>query len=64
MRNTTKLKMILQKYAVSIQLDLDEQWNLVLTDLDTSERFAIQEKSYSAAISKAYSQLLRALKTG
>jgi len=62
MRNTTKLKILLQKYRVSLDMDVDEQFKLLLTDKDTGKIYELEGKSYSIVISKAYSHLLRVLK--
>jgi hypothetical protein len=62
MRNTTKLKILLQKYRVSLDMDVDEQFKLLLTDKDTGKIHELEGKSYSIVISKAYSYLLRVLK--
>ena len=63
MRNTTKLKMILYKYMVSFELNDAEVFVMTIVDKfnDKSERF--EAKSYSLVISKAYSYLLRELKS-
>jgi hypothetical protein len=62
-RNTTKLKTLLQKYTVSIDLNEDETFVLVLTDKGNNDMHEFEGSSYSAVIAKAYSYLLRALKT-
>jgi hypothetical protein len=62
MRNTTKLKILLQKYRVSLDMDVDEQFKLLLTDKDTGKIHELEGKSYSIVISKAYSHLLRVLR--
>ena len=62
MRNTTKLKILLQKYRITLDMDVDEQFTLMLTDKDSGRIFEIEGKSYSIVIAKAYGQLLRVLK--
>lgn len=62
MRNTTKLKILLQKYRVTLDMDEDEQFMLMLTDKDTGKIHEVEGKSYSIVIAKAYSHLLRVLK--
>lgn len=62
MRNTTKLKILLQKYTVSLDRDEDERFMLLLTDKNTGKMQEFEGKSYSTVLSKAYSYLLRILK--
>jgi hypothetical protein len=61
MRNTTKLKTLLIKYTVSIDLE-DDTWKLMLTDKQNNDGQLFEATSYSAVISKAYSHLLKAVK--
>jgi len=62
MRNTTKLKILLQKYRITLDMDVDEQFTMLLTDKDTGKTYKVEGKSYSIVIAKAYSHLLRVLK--
>lgn len=62
MRNTTKLKILLQKYQITLDMDVDEQFTMLLTDKDSGKVHKLEGKSYSIVIAKAYSHLLRALK--
>lgn len=62
MRNSTKLKILLQKYTISLDLDTDEQFKLILTDKATNEMEQFEGKSYSVVLSKAYSFLLKCLR--
>lgn len=62
MRNTTKLKILLQKYTVSFDMDEDETFVLLLTDKSNNNMQQFVGESYSAVLAKAYSYLLRALK--
>lgn len=62
MRNTTKLKILLQKYTVTIDRDEDEIFVLLLTDKNSGKMQEFEGKSYSSVIQKAYSYLLRVLK--
>ncbi|MCX6351171.1 MAG: hypothetical protein NTX03_04830 [Bacteroidetes bacterium] len=62
MRNTTKLKTLLMKYVVSLEMNDAELWVLLLCDKDTNSMQEFEGKSYSAVISKAYSYLLKSLK--
>lgn len=62
MRNTTKLKTLLQKYTVSLDMNDDETFVLLLTDKSNNEMHEFEGQSYSTVIAKAYSYLLRVLK--
>ena len=63
MRNTTKLKILLQKYRITLDMDVDEQFTMIITDKDTGKIHEVEGKSYSVVIAKAYSHLLRVLKS-
>ena len=62
MRNTTKLKILLQKYTVSFDMNDDGTFVLLLTDKSNNEMHEFEGASYSAVVAKAYSYLLRTLK--
>ncbi len=62
MRNTTKLKTLLIKFTVSLDMDDDEQWKLILTDKHTNEGQLFEGPSYGAVLNKAYSYLLKKLR--
>jgi hypothetical protein len=62
MRNSTKLKTLLIKYTVSLDLDDDEAFVLLLIDKSNNETKQFHGKSYSSVLSMAYSFMLRALK--
>jgi hypothetical protein len=47
---------------VSLDLDSEEQFKLVLTDKGTNDMEQFEGKSYSVVLAKAYSYLLKALK--
>ncbi|MFL5753573.1 MAG: hypothetical protein ACJ76F_09210 [Bacteroidia bacterium] len=63
MRNTTKLKHILLKFSLAIDMDDEGIFKLTLVDkTDPDVMHTLEEKSYSAAIAKAYSVFLKELK--
>jgi hypothetical protein len=62
MRNTTKLKVLLQKYTVSFDMNDDETFVLMLTDKTNNDAQQFEAESYSLVVAKAYSYLLRTLK--
>lgn len=63
MRNSTKLKTLLMKYTVSLDMGDDEIFRLILTDKQTNEGQIFEGKSYSYVLGKAYSYLLKQLKS-
>ena len=62
MRNTTKLKILLQKYTVTLNTDDDEIFKLRLTDKNKGNMQDFKGASYSVVLAKAYSYLLKVLK--
>lgn len=62
MRNTTKLKTLLIRYTVSLDMEGEKHWVLVLTDKATNMGFQFEAASYAAALAKAYSHLLKELR--
>lgn len=62
MRNTTKLKLLLQKYTVTLNRNEDEVFHLRLTDKNRGTQQEFEGASYSIVLSKAYSYLLKVLK--
>jgi len=63
MRNNTKLKLLLQKYTVTFEREDDGLFVLLLTDKDSGQMKEFEGKSYSDVLGKAYSYLLRVLKS-
>ena len=53
MKNTTKLKLILQKYTVSFDMDEDENLLITLTDRKHGEKETFVHKNYTAVVRKA-----------
>jgi hypothetical protein len=62
MRNTTKLKAVLMKYSIFIQMDDDGLMTMTLVDKISLKEGSFEASNYSSLISKAYSHLLRELK--
>ncbi len=62
MRNTTKLKILLQKYTVTLNRGEDEIFKLRLTDKNKGTIQELEGASYSIVLAKAYSYLLKVLK--
>ncbi len=63
MRNTTKLKQILLKYSVCLDMDDDGLFTLSLVDKMRPDKMtSVEGKSYSIVINKAHSFFLKSLK--
>lgn len=62
MRNATKLKTLLMKYTVSLDMSDDEVFRLMLTDKQNNNGQLFEGKSYSVVLGKAYSYLLQQVK--
>ncbi|MBN2637824.1 MAG: hypothetical protein JXR65_01905 [Bacteroidales bacterium] len=62
MRNNTKLKLLLQKYTVTLNRNEDEVFQLRLTDKNKGTQQEFEGASYSIVMAKAYSYLLKVLK--
>lgn len=55
MRNTTKLKHVLKKFSVCIDMDPEERFTLNLVDkTDPEKMHTIEADSYSKVVSKAF----------
>ncbi|HYV90731.1 MAG TPA: hypothetical protein VE978_03070 [Chitinophagales bacterium] len=64
MRNTTKLKILLQKSTVSFLMNDDESVVLLLTDKSNHSMHNFEGTSNNVVTAKAYSYLLGTLKEG
>jgi hypothetical protein len=62
MRNSTKLKTLLMKYSITLDLSNDEIFRLILTDKQNNEAQLFEGKSYGYVLAKAYSYLMKKLK--
>ncbi len=62
MRNNTKLKLLLQKYSITLNRDEDEVFHLRLTDKNKGTMQDFIGPSYGDVLAKAYSYLLKVLK--
>ena len=54
MKNTTKLKLILQVYIVSFEMDEDERLQLTLTNKKNGEKQSFVHKNYTALMRQAF----------
>ena len=63
MRNNTKLKALLLKYTILLDITNDGLFRLLLTDKQTRKTELFEAESYGKALAQAYSYLLRELKT-
>jgi len=64
MRNTTKLKVVLQDYDIDLSLKDTEEIAMTIVDKKTGSYTIFENKSYSTLISKAYSFANKKRKTG
>ena len=63
MRNTTKLKNILQLYSISIDMDDDGNFHLTMKDKRDQDAQTFIDKSYSIVMGKAFSYMMKEIKT-
>jgi len=54
MKNTTKLKLILQLYTVSFDMDEDENLQMTITDKRNGKKETFIHANYTAVVSKAF----------
>jgi hypothetical protein len=62
MRNTTKLKYLLQLYNVSLEMDDDENLHFTITEKRNGERETFIDKTYSIVVGKAFVHMNKKLK--
>jgi len=62
MRNTTKLKHVLQLYVVSIDMDDDEVFYVTLINKRDHTSATFLDKKYSVVVEKAFSYMKKGLK--
>ena len=62
MRNSTKLKTLLLRYTISLDLDDDGMFKLMLSGKHNNEAQLFEGKSYGVVLAKAYSYLLKKLR--
>jgi len=63
MRATTKLKHLLIRYSVQLDLNEEELMVLILVDKTDGSRQVFKGTTYSILVGKAYSWMLRELKS-
>ena len=61
MRNTTKLKHILQLYTVNLDMDEDEKLHLTIIHKSKSTSHTFIDKAYSTVVGKAFSYMMKEL---
>jgi hypothetical protein len=62
MRNSTKLKNILLKYSLALDMDDGELFRLTLVDKASNEMASFEGKSYGDVLKLAYSFMLKEIK--
>ena len=63
MRNTTKLKNILQLYTISLDMDDDMNYYLTVISKRTKSAETFIDRSYSVVIGKAFSHMMKGVKS-
>jgi hypothetical protein len=63
MRNSTKLKTLLLKYTILLDITEDGMFKLTLSDKQTGKAQQFEGESYGKVLDKAYSYLLKELKS-
>jgi hypothetical protein len=61
MRNTTKLKHILQLYTVALDMNEDGQMHLMIFDKKDNSSEEFINKSYSVVVDKAFRYMIKRL---
>jgi len=54
MKNTTKIKLILQLYTITLDMYEDENLQLTLTDKRNGEKHTLIHKNYTAVVRMAF----------
>jgi hypothetical protein len=62
MKNTTKLKHILQLYTLSLDIDEDDQFHLSLFSKHKSGTAVFVDKRYTTVVGKAFSHMTKTMK--
>ncbi|MCX6182143.1 MAG: hypothetical protein NT150_09475 [Bacteroidetes bacterium] len=62
MKNTTKLKNILQLYTIVLDIDEDDNIYLTATNKRTKSTETFIDKAYTVVIRKAFSHMLKEMK--
>ena len=62
MKNTTKLKYVLQLYTVTLDMDEEDNLHLTITNKRNGDSQAFTDKAYSIVISKAFGYMKKNLK--
>jgi len=62
MKNTTKLKLILQLYSVTFDMDEDDNLQLTLTDKRNGQKHTLTDKNYTAVMRMAFEYMNKQMK--
>ena len=62
MKNTTKLKHILQLYTISLDIDEDETFYLTAINKRTKSVETFNDKKFTVVIGKAFSLMMKEIK--
>ncbi len=62
MKNTTKLRNILQLYTLSLDMDDEEMFRVTMADKRNSDLKTFSHKEYTVVIGKAFSHMMQQIK--
>ncbi|HXC06774.1 MAG TPA: hypothetical protein VNZ86_18580 [Bacteroidia bacterium] len=62
MKNTTKLRHLLQLYTVSLDTDEDDRFHLTLFSKQRAGSVTFVDKAYTTVIGKAFSHMMKVMK--
>lgn len=62
MKNTTKLRNILQLYSINLDIDEDDNFYLTLINKISKSAETIIDKKYSIVVGKAFSHMVKEMK--
>ncbi|MEO5571977.1 MAG: hypothetical protein ABIT08_14840 [Bacteroidia bacterium] len=63
MKNTTKLRHILQLYTLTLDVDDDENFHAVLVSKRNHTSCTFIDKAYSAILAKAFGHMMKEIKS-
>lgn len=64
MKNTSKLRNILQLYTISLDMDEDNLFHLTMNSKTGSASVTFADKAYTVAVGKAFSHMMKEVKAG
>jgi hypothetical protein len=61
-KNTTKLRNLLQLYTISLDMDEEDNFHLTLIHKTSGAAISFAEKAYTVVVGKAFSHMVKELK--